>query len=79
MDKIVTKEVQARMGRSNPQWDYWTFRKVIRVTMKDAFYKQGDVLKIKWFGTFGCFDHKDRWVDYYDIGEEIPEPKKWED
>lgn len=79
MAKTVTKETKISLAKSCPFWDHWTFRQVIRVEMKGAWYKVGDVIKVKWFGTYGCFDHKDRWVDYWDIGPEIPKPKNWKD
>lgn len=74
---ILSKDRKDAMAKSFPSGDRWTFRKVIRVRSGSAWYKKGDVLKVKHFATFGCFDHKDRWIDYWDVGPEIPEPKNW--
>lgn len=79
MAKNVTAETKERLKKSYPHGDVWSFRLVIRVSSKDAFYKVGDVLKVKYFVTYGCYDHKDRWVDYWDIGKEIPKPDNWKE
>lgn len=68
----ITKDRKREITKALPKdWDRWTYRRVIRVRAKNAFYFQGQILKIKYFATFGAFDYKDRWVDYYDVGPEI--------
>lgn len=79
MANTVTNETKERLRKSYPYGDKWTFRIVKSVMMKDAFYKVGDIIKVKYFATFGCYDHKDRWVDYWDLGQEVLQPKNWKD
>lgn len=79
MDKIVTKEIKDWLKKAYPPGEKWTFRPVIRVSRRDAFYKIGDIIKVKYFVTYGCYDHKDRWVDYWDVGQEVPKPANWKD
>jgi hypothetical protein len=45
--------------------------KVVKVIRLDAFYKLGDTISVYMFGSMGCFDKYDRWVDYYDLGPAI--------
>lgn len=72
MAKVLTKEQQEKMANGLPKdWNRWTYRRVVRVRMKNAFYFKGQILRIKYFVTFGAFDYKGRWVDYYDVGPEI--------
>lgn len=79
MAHIVTQETKDRLKRCYPPGDRWTFRKVKTVHLASAWYKVGDIIKVKYFATFGCYDYKDRWVDYWDIGPEIPQPSNWKD
>lgn len=72
----VTQECKESLKKSYPYGDRWTYRIVKRVTMKGAFYIPGQILKIKHFGTFGAFDYKNRWIDYYDVGKEL-RPTFW--
>lgn len=67
MTQTVSEETKKSLARSFPYGDKWEKRKVIRVTMKDAWYKVGDIIEVKYFATFGCYDIKDRWVNYYDV------------
>lgn len=71
MVKIVTQEQKDGLANSYPYGDKWQKRKVIKVTMKDAWYKIGYIITVKHFATYGAYDEKDRWVDYYDLGPEI--------
>lgn len=72
MAKVITEEQKNRLIKSLPDdYNKWSYRKVVRVRMKGAFYFKGQILKVKYFVTFGAFDHKNRWVDYYDIGREV--------
>lgn len=72
MDKNVRyiNEIHKLMLKNSyPYGDKWERRKVMRVYNKQkAWYKVGDVLKVKYFATFGCYDINDRWIDYYDLG-----------
>lgn len=52
-------------------WNKWGYRKVIRVSDPIAWYKKGEIIKVKYFSTFGCYDDKNRWVNYYDVGPEL--------
>lgn len=77
MSKRLTQEQIERMIKGLPkEWNVWTYRKVIRVRMKNAFYFKGQILRVKYFSTFGAFDYKNRWVDYYDVGKEL-KPTFW--
>lgn len=67
MDKIVTQDVKNTLKKAFPMGDKWEKRKVTRVTMENAWYKVGDIIEVKYFATFGCYDKKDRWVNYYDV------------
>lgn len=81
MDDIVTQETKDRLKRSFPTGDRWTFRKIEKIWLKDKqhWYKEGDIVKVKYFATFGAYDYKDRWIDYWDMGPEIPKPENWKD
>ena len=39
-------------------------RKVVKES-KHSPCKIGEVITVKWWGTFGCWDTKNRWVDFY--------------
>lgn len=67
MTQKVTEERKRDMIRMYPMGNKWERRKVVRVTMENAWYKVGDIITVKYFMTFGCFDKKDRWVNYYDL------------
>lgn len=77
----VTDEIKSMLSKSFPYGDKWEKRKVVRVTMDNAWYNIGDIITVKFFATFGCYDIEDRWVNYYDLSLPIEdyqrnEPKK---
>lgn len=67
MDKKVTKETKDRLLKSYPFSDKWEKRRVLRVSMENAWYAVGDIITVKQFATFGAFDVEDRWVNYWDL------------
>lgn len=67
MDKIVTQETKDWMVKVYPWGDKWEKRKIIRTSMPNAWYKIGDIITVKYFASYGCYDQKDRWVNYYDL------------
>lgn len=44
------------------------YRPVIRVRLKDAWYKKGQIIKVETYGTCGAWYYRGRWVDYWDVG-----------
>lgn len=63
----VTEETKNRLAQCFPPGNKWEKRRVERVTMENAWYKKGQIIEVKYFATFGCYDKKDRWVNYYDL------------
>lgn len=77
MAKILTEEQKEKLIKNLPEdWNKWSYRKVIRRRMKGAFYFRGQILKVKYFNSFGAFDFRNRWIDYYDVGAEL-KPSFW--
>jgi hypothetical protein len=75
--KVLSVDDKNGFAKSYPFSDRWTYRKVKVIPLpKNTWYHPGQVLKVKYFGTFGCYDYKDRWVDYYHIGKEL-RPNLW--
>lgn len=49
-----------------------------RITKKSnhSNHKVGEIIKVTRWGTFGCWDEKNRWVDFY-CCEEVAKRSKW--
>lgn len=65
MKKALPKGThQLNLEKTNPIGPFIMKRKIIKRS-KHSTLEVGEIIKVKSWGTFGCYDSKNRWVDMY--------------
>lgn len=51
-------------------------RRILRLGNSDPSLKVGDIVTVNYWGSFGCWDIENRWVDFYQT-EQVGIIRNW--
>ena len=71
---MAKSEYQIKKEKEYPQWNNIQSRELLTYSEQtDPYYenKIGQVIKVKYFMSFGAWDEQGRWICYYDLSTPI--------